>query len=89
MSVLEAYASAQAQTDNSVDAVTATGELDSLAYGDILRARKLVGLRGAGNSYDGVYLIKNVTHHIKVGEYKQSFTLSREGLGSITPVVPP
>jgi hypothetical protein len=89
MTVFEAYTSAQAQTDSSVDVVTATGEIDSLAYGDILRARKLVGLRGAGNSYDGVYYVKNVTHQIKLGEYKQSFTLSREGLGSLTPVVPP
>jgi hypothetical protein len=89
MNVLEAYASAQAETDRSVDAVTASGELDSLVYGDILRARKLVGVRGAGYSYDGIYFVKNVNHHIKPGEYKQSFTLSREGLGSITPVVPP
>jgi hypothetical protein len=86
---LEAYASAQSKTDSSVDAVTVTGELDAAAYGDILRARNLVGLRGTGDSYDGIYYINNVTHRIKLGEYKQSFTLSRDGLGSTTPVVPP
>lgn len=87
VNTLEAYVQAQAQTDKSSDSVTGSGELDTLLYGDILRARKLVGLRGAGYAHDGLYYVKSVTHNIKRGEYKQSFTLSREGLGSITPVV--
>jgi hypothetical protein len=29
-----------------------------------------------------------VTHDIKRGQYKQSFNLSRDGLISLTPVVP-
>jgi len=89
LNVIEAYAKGQAETDNSIYSVTVNGELDSLVYGDILRARKPVGLRGTGNSYDGIYYVSSVTHNIKLGEYKQSFTLSRDGLGSITPVVPP
>jgi hypothetical protein len=89
VNALEAFTKAQAETDSSIDAVTATGEIDSVVYGDILRARKLVGLRGAGYSYDGVYRVKSVSHHIKVGQYTQSFTIVREGVGSITPVVPP
>jgi hypothetical protein len=32
--------------------------------------------------------VKSVTHDIKRGEYKQSFTLTRNGLVSITPRVP-
>ena len=82
LSVMEAFTKAQALTDDSTDAVTATGELDSVAYGDILQARKLVGVRGAGYSYDGIYYVKSVTHTIKLGEYKQSFTLARGGVGS-------
>ncbi len=89
VNALEAYARAQAETDSSVDTLTATGEIDSLSYGGLLRARSLVGLRGAGFSYDGLYYVKNVTHRIKMGEYKQSFTITRDGLGSMTPVVPP
>jgi hypothetical protein len=69
--------------------VTATGELNALQYGDLLRARGLVGLRGAGFSYDGFYYVKSVTHSIRKGEYKQRFTLTREGTGSLTPVVRP
>jgi hypothetical protein len=89
LNALEAFTRAQAETDASVDTVTATGELDSLSYGGVLRARSLVGVRGVGYSYDGIYYVKEVSHHIKIGEYTQSFTLSRDGLGSLTPVVPP
>lgn len=89
LNVLQAYVKAQAETDKSNDAVTVTGELDGMRYGDILRARRLVGLRGVGYSHDGFYYVKSVTHRIRQGEYKQSFTLTREGLGSTTPVVPP
>lgn len=85
-----AYARAQALTDKSVEAVvTANGELDALRYGDILQPRRLVGLRGAGYSYDGLYYVKNVTHTLSKGQYKQKFTLTREGIGSLTPVVIP
>lgn len=60
-----------------------------MRYGHILRARMLVGVRGAGLTYDGMYYVESVTHNIKRGEYKQSFTLSRDGVVSQTPVVMP
>ena len=41
------------------------------------------------STYDGLYYVDSVTHNIKRGEYKQSFTLSRDGLISNTPVVVP
>lgn len=77
-----------AKASKSADAVTATGTLDVLRYGHILKPRKLVGVRGAGLAFDGLYYVKSVTHNIKRGEYKQSFELSRNGLVSITPKVP-
>jgi hypothetical protein len=70
------------------EAVTGTGELNVLRYGRILKARQLVGVRGAGTAYDGLYYVKSVTHNIKRGEYKQSFELSRNGLISTVPRVP-
>ncbi len=70
------------------EAVTASGSLDVLRYGHILKARRLVGVRGAGLAFDGLYYVKSVTHNIKRGEYKQSFTLSRNGLISTSPKVP-
>jgi hypothetical protein len=87
LNVVQAMARAQAVTDASVNTVTAQGELDALRYGGLLRARGIVGLRGAGYSYDGLYYVKKVTHVILKGSYKQKFTLTREGLGSITPAV--
>ncbi|MEH1895753.1 MAG: hypothetical protein V7K94_10745 [Nostoc sp.] len=63
-------------------AVTATGEVDTVRYGYVLEVRQLVGVRGVGKSYGGYYYVKQVTHRIKRGEYKQSFTLIREGQGA-------
>lgn len=65
------------------DAVTASGQLDAARYGQALRARRLVEVHGVGNSYDGTYYVQQVTHGIRRGEYKQSFTLKREGLGAV------
>ncbi len=90
LNAMQAYAYAQAMTDSSMDTVvTATGTLDALGYGDILQARGLVGVRGVGYTYDGMYYVSSVTHTIQKGAYKQNFTLSREGVGSITPLVRP
>jgi hypothetical protein len=89
VNAIQAYGEAQAETDKSTDAVTVTGEADGVLYSDVLRARRLVGLRGVGYMHDGLYYVKNVTHKIKKGEYKQAFTLVREGFGSTTPVVIP
>lgn len=72
---------------NSSSAVTANGSLDVMRYKKLLRARMLVGVRGAGIAYDGMYYVDSVTHNIKKGEYKQNFTLSRDGLISNTPRV--
>ena len=59
-----------------------------LRYGRLLQARSLVGVRGVGLAFDGLYFVKSVTTTMKRGEIKQSFTLTRNGLVSITPVVP-
>jgi hypothetical protein len=86
---IQAFAQAQAETDRSVDnVVQVTGELDPLRYGDVLNARDLVGLRGAGWSYDGLYYVKSVTHRLSRRDYRQSFVLTREGMGSTLPVIP-
>lgn len=86
---LQAATSALARAMNAPDSVTGTGEIDSVRYGNVLRARKLVGVRGVGLSYDGNYYVKRVTHTITRGDYKQSFTVSREGTGATLPVVRP
>ena len=85
----QAYARAQARADASVDrTVTATGTLDAGRYESLLRPRALVGLRGAGYSYDGLYYVRRVSHALRPGSYTQSFTLARDGLGATLPVLP-
>lgn len=73
----------------STDAISGSGSLNVATYGHVLRSRMLVGVRGAGIAYDGMYYVDSVTHSIKRGEYKQNFQISRDGLISQTPVVAP
>lgn len=80
--IKETMALAQGITDASLRKVAkAEGTLSTIRYGDILMPHRLVGLRGAGQQYDGDWYVKKVTHKIRRGEYKQSFTLSKEGTG--------
>ena len=71
------------------DAITGSGSLDVLRYGGVLRSRMLVGVRGAGLAYDGLYYVNSVTHSLKRGQYKQNFNISRDGLISNVPAVMP
>jgi hypothetical protein len=70
------------------DSVFGNGELNVVRYGRTLKARQLVGVRGAGEAFDGLYYVTKVIHTIKRGEYKQSFSLARNGLLSTIPRVP-
>ncbi len=71
------------------ECVTCEGSLDVTRYGGILKARQLVGVRGVGPAFDGLYYVKSVTHKIRRGEYKQNFTLTRNGLVSTVSSVSP
>jgi hypothetical protein len=77
-----------AKAAKSNDAVTATGSLNVSRYGRILKTRRVVGVRGAGLAFDGLYYVTSVKHSMKRGEYKQDFSLVRNGLISTTPRVP-
>jgi len=85
---VQARAEAQGASEATMDAVKLEGELDAGSYGGVLQARGLVGVRGAGFTYDGFYYTRKVTHKISLGRYTQRFELAREGLGSTTPMVP-
>lgn len=88
MSPMQAISAGLAEAKKSQDSVSASGSLDVLRYGRPLKARQLVGVRGAGLAYDGLYYVNSVTSTLKRGEFKQSFQLTRNGLVSITPKVP-
>lgn len=72
----------------SSEAATASGSLNVARYGRVLKARRLVGVRGVGEAFDGLYYVKSVTSKIRRGEFKQDFTLSRNGLISTLSQVP-
>lgn len=78
-----------AEASKSADTVTGQGSLDVTRYGRVLKARQLVGVRGVGPAFDGLHYVSQVRHTIKRGQYKQSFQLSRKGLLSTVPLVPP
>ena len=88
MNPMQAISRGLNEAKKSQDSVTATGNLDVLRYGRPLRARGLVGVRGAGVAYDGLYFVSSVKSTLKRGEFKQSFDLTRNGLISIAPRVP-
>jgi hypothetical protein len=89
LTVTKAIARALGISLASRDAISASGTLNVVRYGRVLRSRLLVGVRGAGLAYDGLYFVNSVTHNLKRGEYKESFRLSRDGLISLTPRVAP
>lgn len=88
MSLVRAAAIGLAKAAKTADAVTGNGTLDVTRYGRVLKARRLVGVRGVGTAFDGLYYVTSVTHNIRRGEYKQDFTLARNGLISTLPRVP-
>ena len=88
LSPVQALLIGLAKAARSADALTASGTLNVVRYGRALKARQLVGLRGAGEPFNGLYYVQSVTHNIQRGEYKQDFTLVRNGLVSTFDTVP-
>ena len=89
LSFSETLERAISMTAKSQDVVTAEGSLDVNRYGRLLKARSLVGVRGAGVALDGLYFVKSVTTTLKKGECKQTFSLTRNALVPFAPVLPP
>lgn len=92
LSFTQALQRATAGVAESSSGLEATGEVDAVRYGQALRARRLVSVRGAGQSYDGTYYVQKVEHKIQrvpQPAYKMHFTLQRDGRGSSTTSVGP
>ena len=77
----ELQTQAQAVTDSSAFAVTAEGDLNTAAYGGVLRAGATVNLRGAGTRYSGTYYVESVLHVLHGSSYEQHFSLRRNAYG--------
>jgi phage protein D len=58
--------------------ITASGEVNTDAYQNVLRPRKLVLVKGAGRQYSGRYYVTRVVHEITMeGLYVQRFEARR------------
>ena len=75
----QATLQALASTTQASDAVTVSGEVDTIRYGTRVAFGRTGGVRGVGQTYDGLYYVQRVTHQIQRGKYTQSFSLTREG----------
>jgi hypothetical protein len=69
---------AQAVRDEAGWFLMATGEVNSDAYGVVLRPHRPVLVKGAGTQYSGAYYVTKVTHTFKNdGSYTQQFEARR------------
>ena len=76
---LQTYA--QAVVDRSAWSIRAEGELSTVTYGDVLRAKRPVNVRGAGRQFSGSYYVQKVLHHLSDAGYSQRFSLKRNASG--------
>jgi len=77
----ELQAKAQAFTDQSGWAITAEGEVNSLVYEGVIRAKRPIKVRGVGRAFSGTYYVDRVLHLFIGNEYRQRFSLRRNASG--------
>ena len=78
-SELQTYS--QALVDQTSFSILAEGELNTVAYGSLLKAKKLVSVRGAGRQFSGEYYVKRVLHQFTGDGHVQKFSLRRNATG--------
>jgi len=73
---------AQSVVDRSSWSIVAEGELSTVAYAKVLRAKQPVMVRGVGRQFSGRYYVERVLHTITGdGSWTQKFTLRRNATG--------
>ena len=87
--LLQAQAITNASTDN---VVTANCTIAPARLGTVVNAPAIVGVRGTGQAYDGLYYLKAATHQISLladagWNYTEELTMTREGTGATTSVL--
>ncbi|MGH9928211.1 MAG: phage late control D family protein [Pyrinomonadaceae bacterium] len=60
--------------------IEASGEVETVLYGAVLRAKSLVPIKGVGEVFSGTYYITNVKHSLKPDNYSQHFKARRNAL---------
>lgn len=71
----------QALSDLAAWYVTGEGEVMANQYGHVLRPRRMVTVKGTGETYSGVYVVTHVTHRLTRDGYVQRFRIKRNALG--------
>src|SRR5258708_5860442 len=77
----ELQTAAQAVVDRSSWAITAEGDVNTVAYGDVVRAKRPIMVRGAGQQFSGTYYVESVLHSFSGDGYTQHFSLRRNAAG--------
>ena len=77
-----------ARAAERADVISGSGTLDVARYGRMLWPRGLVGVRGTGPTYDGVYYVRSVTSTIARGKFTQSFRLARNAFEPFSQEIP-
>jgi phage protein D len=73
---------AQAVVDRSSWSIAAEGEINTVAFAKVLRAKQPVMVRGVGQQFSGRYYVEKVLHTISGdGTWLQKFTLRRNATG--------
>lgn len=63
--------------------VRATGTLNGLRYGAVLRPHRLVTIKGFGRSQSGLYYVRKVTHRLDNRSYRMEFEAVRNRIGQL------
>lgn len=63
--------------------VVANGRLNGLRYGQVLRSRKLVTVKGVGPTYNGSFYVRKVHHELTMRTYEMDFELVRNAVGAL------
>jgi hypothetical protein len=84
--IIKAQAMTTASTDN---VATLSCDVSPVRLGAVVTAPSMVGVRGTGQDYDGLYYLKSAKHtinllHDEQWNYTQSLVMAREGVGTTT-----
>jgi phage protein D len=63
--------------------IKASGTVNGLKYGQVLRSKKLVTIKGLGATHNGNYYVRKVTHTLGPRTYDMAFEAARNGLGKL------
>jgi len=65
--------------------IEATGEVESVLYGEVLKARSPVPIKGVGEIFSGIYYLTHVKHLFYLDTYTQQFTARRNAMAPSGP----